>query len=317
MGNTGMAQVRGSWEAVQCLPRWSRSSRSPILSACLIGLWKPLTCLWGYSSKTYFSMKFSGMNLNPEHLPLLSSLSEMHMLFKTQRIFRGGWSNWDAKAATVWLCLNHNPGSELSHDMLGPMSTCPEPLQPPSEIREKYSLSPVCKIISLHTPHTNWEVILSPPVEKKPLILAWKFQTISQEKHSTGQGSVSKDLGVTSLSGSKEAWYRLPWAWTAAPSSTCPDNCVYLLISSFETDTLLNLQGSRRTLAFTTLWKIYPIVSHEGSSTTANMIYLPGLMKTNKLWYNFKSQDKNLPGWAGEGEHNHLYHPHSHGQLHS
>lgn len=68
-----------------CQDGAEHSSRSPIFSARLIGLWKPPTCLWGYSSKTYFSLKFSEINLNPQHLPLLSSLWHAHALQNTKQ----------------------------------------------------------------------------------------------------------------------------------------------------------------------------------------------------------------------------------------
>lgn len=154
--------------------------------------------------------------------------------------------------------------------------------------------------------------------------MKWKPQSITQERHNIGQGSKSDRVGVTSLSGSKEGRGRLCRQRYRAGYleheqqlhlAHAPDHCVYLLVSSSETETLFDLQGSRRPPAFTTLWKIYPIVSHECSCTTVNMIYLPGLMKTNQLWCHFRSQDKSLLGWVWEKD-NDLYHPYSYVQLH-
>lgn len=70
------AQVWHRWEVAGrqcsfCQDGAEHSSMSHSFSACIMGLWKHFTCLWSYSSKTYFSLKFSEMSLNPEHLPLL------------------------------------------------------------------------------------------------------------------------------------------------------------------------------------------------------------------------------------------------------
>lgn len=142
------------------------------------------------------------------------------------------------------------------------------------------------------------------------LNLKCKPQNITQEKHNIGWGSVSGMLGVTSLKGSK-GWrgrlcrQRHHTGYLEHEQQLhlahAPEHCVYLLVTSFETDTLFNLQGSRRPPAFTTLWKMYPIVSHKCSCTTVNMIYLPGLMKTNQLWCHFRSQDKICLGEFGGG----------------